>query len=168
MKALYVGRFQPFHKGHLEYVKRILKENDSLTILIGSSQEKNTFRNPFSVRERKEMIAHCLEDVKNVMILTARDYPGDNNKWLAEVEKKASFDVVYSGENKALREIFTEAGYQVKTVRRINGIRSTDIRNRIIHGNEWQSLVPGQIYNYIVSINGSSRVRKTQLKPIFK
>lgn len=45
--ALFVGRFQPFHLGHLKVIKDILKKNDFIVIAIGSSDEKNTDKNPF-------------------------------------------------------------------------------------------------------------------------
>ena len=39
-RALFIGRFQPFHNAHLADIKKILKENDEVLIAIGSSQEK--------------------------------------------------------------------------------------------------------------------------------
>ena len=52
----YWGRFNPVHKGHVLLIKKLLKKVDELVIAIGSSQEKNTKRNPFSGNERKQMI----------------------------------------------------------------------------------------------------------------
>ena len=54
--ALFIGRFQPFHKAHLQDIKAILKECDEVIIAIGSSQHSDTKDNPFSVAERIEMI----------------------------------------------------------------------------------------------------------------
>ena len=54
--GLYIGRFQPFHMGHLSIVKRALKECDTLVIAIGSSQENRTKKNPFTFEERKAFI----------------------------------------------------------------------------------------------------------------
>ena len=36
MRALYVGRFQPFHNGHLEVVRHILSRADELILVIGA------------------------------------------------------------------------------------------------------------------------------------
>ena len=38
-RALFIGRFQPFHKAHLSDVKLALKECDKIIIAIGSSQD---------------------------------------------------------------------------------------------------------------------------------
>ena len=54
--GLYIGRFQPFHKGHKSIVEAALKQCDRLVIGIGSSQEERTKRNPFSYKEREQMI----------------------------------------------------------------------------------------------------------------
>ena len=54
--GLYIGRFQPFHKGHKSIVEAALKQCDKLIIGIGSSQEIRTKRNPFSYEEREQMI----------------------------------------------------------------------------------------------------------------
>ncbi|MEM3596417.1 MAG: adenylyltransferase/cytidyltransferase family protein, partial [Candidatus Bathyarchaeia archaeon] len=56
MVGLYVGRFQPFHLGHLEVVRSILNRADELIIAIGSSQYSHTRRNPFTAGERVTMI----------------------------------------------------------------------------------------------------------------
>ena len=46
--GLYIGRFQPFHKGHLNVVEEALNHCDKLIIAIGSAQEFGTEKNPFS------------------------------------------------------------------------------------------------------------------------
>jgi cytidyltransferase-like protein len=42
MPAIFVGRFQPFHKGHLKAIRWILKREKEIFIVIGSSQESFT------------------------------------------------------------------------------------------------------------------------------
>ncbi len=37
-RGIFVGRFQPVHKGHMEVIKGILQDVDELVIIIGSSQ----------------------------------------------------------------------------------------------------------------------------------
>ncbi len=57
-----LGRFQPFHNGHLKCVKEALNNSDKLLIVIGSSQESRTERNPFSLLERKTMIKEIFKN----------------------------------------------------------------------------------------------------------
>ena len=163
--ALYIGRFQPFHKGHLKYLKKIMRENDFLKLIIGSSQEKNTFKNPFSVVERKKMILGCLKAEKipleKIEILTAADCPGDDKKWLDSILKKAGkFDLVYAGENKIIYRIFMENGFKVDKIKRLMGIIGTKVRKLILQGKEWKHLVPESVYEYLKKIDGEERIKK--------
>ena len=51
-----MGRFQPFHLGHLDLVKQILDECDEVIIAITSSQFNYLEKDPFTSGERIEMI----------------------------------------------------------------------------------------------------------------
>ena len=59
-RGLYVGRFQPFHLGHLRAIKAVLKEVDEIVIVIGSAQYSHNSNNPFTAGERLVMIRRAL------------------------------------------------------------------------------------------------------------
>ncbi|MBS7649487.1 adenylyltransferase/cytidyltransferase family protein, partial [Candidatus Bathyarchaeota archaeon] len=61
-RALYVGRFQPFHLGHLEAAKYILQNAREIIIVVGSAQESHTLENPFTAGERVYMIRLALNE----------------------------------------------------------------------------------------------------------
>ena len=63
--ALFIGRFQPLHKGHIDALEDISKRSDKIIIVIGSSRQKNTKKNPFSLAQRKKMLALALKKIKN-------------------------------------------------------------------------------------------------------
>ena len=50
--ALFIGRFQPFHKGHLSAVKWIAARSSKVIIAIGSAEKENEPKNTFSEKER--------------------------------------------------------------------------------------------------------------------
>lgn len=54
-------RAQPFHKGHMDVVNQILKENERCLIVIGSANKCNTERNPLIITDRTRMITHVLK-----------------------------------------------------------------------------------------------------------
>lgn len=54
-------RAQPFHKGHMDVVNQILKENERCLIVIGSANKCNTERNPLMITDRARMITHVLK-----------------------------------------------------------------------------------------------------------
>ena len=62
MIGFLIGRFQPFHLGHLEAIKFALSKVEHLHVGIGSSNKSHQERNPFTADERKEMILLSIED----------------------------------------------------------------------------------------------------------
>lgn len=45
--TVFIGRFQPFHAGHLKVVQEGLKQADKLILLIGSAWQPRNTRNPW-------------------------------------------------------------------------------------------------------------------------
>lgn len=159
-RALFIGRFQPFHNAHLIDIRKILKEVDEVIIAIGSSQGKNTLENPFSYNERKRMIEAVLKNnkIKSYKIFPIPDIPNDR-KWVGYIRKKLpKYYFVYSGNPWTLR-CFKKHDFNVKKIRLIKGISSTLIRNLISKNKNWENLVPKEIADYIVKIKGVERVK---------
>ncbi len=159
-RGLFVGRFQPFHLGHLQDVKNALKEVDELVIGIGSSNESNTKENPFTAEERIEMVDLALpaNEIGNYTVFPIPDLH-DDKKWIEHIETLVpEFDVVYTG-NKWTERCF-KGKYKVKKVNILEGISSTIIRDRMIKGGDWQSLVPKEVVGFISKIKGVERVKK--------
>lgn len=158
--GLFIGRFQPFHLGHLSDIKNALKDVDELVIGIGSSNEKHTKENPFTVEERIEMIDLVLpaEGITNYTVFPITDFHNDK-KWLEHVETLVpKFDVVYTG-NSWTERCF-KGKYKVKRVNMVEGISSTIIRHRMLKDDNWQSLVPKEVVDFISKIDGVERVKK--------
>ena len=86
--AVFIGRFAPFHIGHLGVVESALSEARHLIVLIGSSNQARSPRNPFTFGEREEMIRGCLSHDANarVSILPVMDRPYSNTRWVTEVQ----------------------------------------------------------------------------------
>ena len=51
-----IGRFQPFHNGHLAVLQHALRLADKVIVLVGSAGQPRTTRNPFNAGERAVMI----------------------------------------------------------------------------------------------------------------
>lgn len=145
MIALFIGRFQPFHLGHLDALKQI-SENE-IIIGIGSSQYSNTEENPYSFAERKEMIEMILKDIpnKNIKIIAIPDIQDPPN-WVEHVKNLVpNFDAVYTG-NDFVAELFQDKNYSVKPILLNKKISGTEIRQMIKEKNiTWKNLVPEEI-----------------------
>jgi len=63
-RGLYVGRFQPFHLGHLHAIKYVLSQVDEVIIVIGSAQYSHRLDNPFTAGERVTMVRRALDEAK--------------------------------------------------------------------------------------------------------
>ncbi|MGB3620855.1 MAG: adenylyltransferase/cytidyltransferase family protein, partial [Ketobacter sp.] len=67
---VFIGRFQPFHKGHLSVIEAGLKQAKQLIILCGSAHQPRSARNPWSPPEREAMIRGALSAGDNKSLLT--------------------------------------------------------------------------------------------------
>ncbi len=96
--AVFIGRFQPFHSGHLDVVKNGLSLAEKLIIVVGSSNAAPTIKNPFSFEERQEIIRlfFTKEENERIHVVPVRDYFNVENFWLTDVQQK-----VYSIVNRA-------------------------------------------------------------------
>ncbi len=54
-----IGRFQPLHNAHLEIIKRCTALTDQLVVVVGSSYQPRTYKNPFTFAERERMIKNA-------------------------------------------------------------------------------------------------------------
>ncbi|MBI4453336.1 nicotinamide-nucleotide adenylyltransferase [Candidatus Woesearchaeota archaeon] len=163
--ALFIGRFQPFHIGHFNVIKKILEAHDSVIIVIGSTQEKETSINPFSADERRKMIELALKEDKitKYKIVYVSDIH-NNKEWVSHLERYVEpygkFDIVYTG-SELTKKLFKEAGYKVHWINeRINGVSASEIRLRIAKKMVWEHMVPASVSKYIRSINSDERIRR--------
>ena len=163
-RGLFVGRFQPIHKGHVKAIKDILKQVDELVIVIGSAQYSHRADNPFTVGERITMIRRALEDegipLARCWIIPVPDVH-KHMMWVAEVTGYTpKFDIVYTSEP-LTRRLFIEAGFKVKPVpfhkRKIYS--ATEIRERMLNNKSWEELVPESVAEFIKEIKGIERIQ---------
>ncbi|MEM3881182.1 MAG: nicotinamide-nucleotide adenylyltransferase [Candidatus Bathyarchaeia archaeon] len=163
-RGLYVGRFQPFHLGHLEATKEALKEVDELVIVIGSAQYSHNLSNPFTAGERLVMIRRALQeanvDLTRIWIVPVPDVHL-HMLWVSAVEGYTPrFNVVYSNEP-LTRRLFMEAGYKVKSIRFFQRdlYTSTLVREKMLKGENWTTMVPKSVAAFINEIDGVNRLR---------
>ncbi|PID65439.1 MAG: ADP-ribose pyrophosphatase [Gammaproteobacteria bacterium] len=85
--AVFIGRFQPFHIGHLFVFQEALKRADHLLVLIGSADTARSLRNPFTFTERQTMIKQSLpkELAGRITLLPLPDCLYDDKKWMNSV-----------------------------------------------------------------------------------
>ena len=162
MNGLLIGRFQPFHLGHLDAVLFALARTENLFICIGSSNKSNERKNPFSAEERREMIVTSIEPsiADRIKIFDVPDV-GDHEKWTFEIDKTVpKYDIVFTNDE------FTRTLFEKREISVISVIlkdrekfSGTNIRNLIAYDRNWRDLVPQGTRNVLDSINAKERLQ---------
>ena len=172
-RALFVGRFQPFHHGHYQVALRLLEKHDEVIIAIGSAESSYSDENPFTAGERIEMVRAAFEPklLSRIIIIPVRDI-NDHAKWVSHVMAYVpKFEAVYSN-NELVQRLFRESGIGVK----VESIEMIDrgnkegryIRSLMAQGNpEWEKHVPGPVAVFIKAIGGLDRIERMK-KGIFR
>lgn len=180
--ALYLGRFQPFHLGHLDAVNQIINDGVTKVIIgIGSSQEELTRQNPFSFDERKQMVQRTLQGLKIDFEIRGIPDFAHNQDWVDYIKEELPFfDCIYSG-NPFVQICFEDGKVdrEFKTLDIISVIKGTIIRQNIEKRIEnWSHFLPDEVLKYLIEINGVAKlqniydkinnIQQIQNKPISK
>lgn len=164
MRGLVMGRFQPFHLGHLELVRQVLDECDEVIVAVTSSQYNYLEKDPFTAGERVEMIRDSLiEDGINPSRFMILGIENQHNvaTWASYLKAALPhFDRVYSG-NSYVSMLLADSGISVVQPEFVDRSKfnATSIRKMISDDGAWQSLVPAAVVSVIESVNGLSRIK---------
>ena len=85
---VFIGRFQPLHKGHQAVIDKALELAEKVVVLIGSAGKARSIRNPFTYEERATMIASVYP--QNVVCLPIEDAAYSDTLWVTNVQKKVN------------------------------------------------------------------------------
>lgn len=163
-RSLVIGRFQPFHMGHLEMICKCSAESSGLVIGIGSAQYSHEPDNPFTAGERYLMIDESLKHagISDYCIVPIEDL-NRYSVWVSHVVSMVPpFRYVYSN-NPLTRRLFGEAGFELRDspLYSRNVYSGTEVRERMRNGGDWRSLVPEPAARVLAGIDGVGRVRET-------
>ncbi len=165
-RGLMLGRFQPFHNGHLALAGQILRECDELVIVVGSAQFNFIDKDPFTAGERIAMIHGALVeaglDLSKCFIIPIANE--DNNAiWLAYLKSMVPhFDSLYSGNDLVkYLALSQDASISIRSPKFLKKAEynATAIRNLIVAGKPWKHLVPPAVAKEMEKIRGVERIR---------
>jgi adenylylsulfate kinase len=124
--SLFIGRFQPYHRGHDHIVRQALNRGKSVCIAIRDTPI--TEWDPYTCAERREMIEEHYEN-EDVQVIVIPDIESVN------VGRKVGYEVIK---------------YDVPE--NIEGISATQIRQMMADGNEeWKTKVPKAVADFLIS-----------------
>ncbi|NHJ22319.1 MAG: nicotinamide-nucleotide adenylyltransferase [Candidatus Lokiarchaeota archaeon] len=163
--ALFIGRFQPLHHGHIYILTKLLKSYKRLKIGIGSSQLSKIKSDPFTYQERVNFISSALKK-RGISPERYKIFPIPDifnaNKWVDHVISiVGEFDTLFSN-SEWVRQLFLNKGIRIGNKieifkKKYNG---SNVRKLISKENKyWKNLVPKEIANLIVKFNGIDLIK---------
>ncbi len=163
MRGLLVGRFQPFHLGHLAVVRtiRTARPGAPLLLAVGSAEQSFTWENPFTAGERIEMIDRALGEaqVTGVVALPVPDIRR-HALWVRYLEGLLPpFDRIYTN-NPLTQLLFERAGYPVELPSLVDRgrLEGVQVRERLASGGGWADRVPPTVARYLEEIDAPRRL----------
>ena len=162
MNGLLIGRFQPFHLGHLEALKFALSKVDKLWVGLGSSNKPLQKNNPFSAEERKEMILNSIDHSisERIKIYFIPDLE-NHIKWIELIDSIVpKFDIIFTNDE-LTKHLYSKKKVKVISIpfSKRDILSGTNIRDRIISDQKWDNLVPEGTKNFLNKINAKDRLK---------
>jgi nicotinamide-nucleotide adenylyltransferase len=160
------GRFQPFHNGHLEYLRGAAERSDEIFVGITNpdptrikEEPSDPLRhlpesNPFSYAERLLMVKAVAED-ERIRVHVIPFPVNEPELWAAYVPHGVTqYLRLFSEWGGTKLERMREAGYEVVILdegadKKISG---AEVRAMMREGREWQELVPPGVARVIASL----------------
>ncbi|MCG3219957.1 MAG: nicotinamide-nucleotide adenylyltransferase [Candidatus Heimdallarchaeota archaeon] len=166
MRALYLGRFNPPHKGHIHAIEYILSHSDidEIIILIGSGEKAYSLINPFTGGERLEMVTAIVRNNFNIKQFYISAIPDINRNtiWPANVaDLVPPFEVIFTN-NPLVQQLFTNLSD--KEIREIPLVERDELSGKVIRekmtkGKSWKELLPEVILPLIEKYKGIERIQ---------
>ena len=140
---VFIGRFQPFHNGHFKVIQRAFELANQVIVLIGSTNQSRSLRNPFTYDEREDVIYSALGHNPGLDVFPIKDIYNDT-LWVEQVQAiVAKTAWVKPGKIGLIGHSRDHTSYYLKMfptwgsveVNDVDGINATEIRSRYFtHG----------------------------------
>lgn len=171
--SVVIGRFQPFHLGHVELIEHALRHSEKVIIIVGSCDMPRTTKNPFTFEERYAFIESSLmKRIPNyfvrVEIVDSYDTLYNDISWVNRIQAivssltRNSKKVVLVGHNKDDSSYYLKMFPQWSLIEAPNfsNISSTQIRD-IYFSDNYSPLLLKSAVCYPV-LNKLSEFKKTE------
>ena len=182
IRGLMVGRFQPFHNGHLHLARQIVQDCDELIIAIGSAQFNYIYKDPFTAGERVLMIHAALAsepsdiDLRKCYIIPIVN-DENNARWFGHIKSMVPpFHLLYTGNEFVAGLAAREVEIKKPSFLKKEEYNGTNIRKQMAAASSsqqqnsgqqkqqertqnWKNLVPNAVCTIIEEIDGVKRIK---------
>ena len=158
-----IARWKPVHLGHAAILRALCESGEAAFIGIGSSNRYNA-RNPFTFDETRDMIQLALAEFSNYQIIPVPDLD-DGPRWRVMVKDLFGELDVFATANPYVASLLRD-DYRVIPPVELIPLRErvpaegSDVRRAMARGDDWESLVPNVIAEYIKSNRLDQRFRE--------
>lgn len=171
------GRFQPFHREHLEYAAWAAGESEELIVGVTNADPAHVAtedadpkrhapeHNPFAYHERHRMIRAAVDASPIAVPVRIMPFPINRpDLWDAYAPADARYFVnVLEGWHEVKAERIRDSGRAVRTKRGTRTVSGTDIREAMAAGDDdWREDVPDAAVSVLDAVDGPRRVRDLQ------
>jgi hypothetical protein len=148
--VIYVGRFQPFHKGHNGTYQHLVKKFGKDNVFIGTSNKTDNLKSPFNFKEKVKIMTTMfgipsskIHQVKNPYQPTEilKKFDEGTTAFITVVGEKdkarlgGKYFQPYKGEP---TEGYRDRGYVYASPSSGGGISGTEVRNGLSNGSDEQ------------------------------
>ena len=162
MDGLLIGRFQPFHLGHLEALRFALSRVEKLWVGLGSSNKPVEKNNPFTAQQRKEMILSSVDGSMREKISIYLIPDVDNHiRWIEKIDATVpKFDMIFSNDD-LTKHLYSKRNIKVLGIPFLNrdSLSGTNIRDLIVNDQRWEDFVPDGTRNFLKKINAKELLK---------
>ncbi|QGH74886.1 bifunctional NMN adenylyltransferase/nudix hydrolase [Bacteriophage DSS3_MAL1] len=184
----FIGRFQPFHMGHMVVVDEALKRAKKVALVLGSHDQPRNTRNPFTTSERIEMITAVYPNEVadgRIVFVPQADWTYSLDRWIMETQAKVTqvantpftpdpVRIGLIGHSKDHTSFYLKSFpmWDSVEVGNVNGINATDLRESFFEdvdcisdeafdrSSTLRSMVPSSVATWMDSFIGTSAYRQ--------
>lgn len=178
--SVYIGRFQPFHNGHLKSIKYALKFSKKLIIVLGGAYASPAIRGPWHFTQRMQMILQSLSagERKKIYFVAIRDRLYHEEKWIQNVQGEVAKITQNAKKIAIVGHEKDSSSYYLRVfphwafleTGNYQGINATDIRNLLFLKNDKKmikNLVPEKVNTILAKYAKTNEFKALKKKFIF-
>lgn len=165
--VIYIGRFQPFHLGHLLMLLRALRKGALVVLVLGSDSDERTLKNPLLALERALTVSLSLPvDAAGRVVFAAVPDFQSNDDWVTAVREAVARRVPEAASRIALLGHFKDESsyylnhfpdWTLESVERVNELDATAVRNVLFDADlsaearfkQLQEMVPAGVATFL-------------------
>ncbi len=158
-----IARWRPVHLGHEAILRALCRSGGHVLIGIGSSNRYNV-RNPFTLDETKRMLELVLAEFNNYEIIPVPDLD-DGPRWRMMIKEMFGELDLFVTENPYVASLLKD-DYRIKRPVELIlpeeqiPVDGSGVRRAMARGEDWESLVPSVVAEYIKSNQLDVRFRE--------